>query len=131
MTTKKRVLIMEDNHDLAVEWRDAFELNQYSVALSSNGDEAAKYLASEKFDLVITDIFVKNGKGGLFLLTQLLKMGADAPPAIAVTGAFAHSNSSEEQNLFLEQAGRLGASANISKPFLPMELLLLADSLLA
>lgn len=128
MTDQRRVLIMEDNRALALEWKEAFELNQCDVVLCHTGEEAANYLEQETFDLVITDIFVdgEGERGGLYVLGQLIKMGKDAPPSIAVTGAFAHLDTQMGKNLFLSQASRLGASMKISKPFPPMELVLLA-----
>ena len=126
MIEKKRILIMEDNPDLAQEWKEAFELNECEVVLSFSGAEAKKFLELEKFDLVVTDLFVKGKRGGLFVLTQLTIMGVDAPPCIAVTGAFAHSDSVPGENLFLAQANRMGAAFSISKPFQPVELVMLA-----
>ena len=126
MTISKRILIMDDNKELAREWKEAFELNQCEVVLSHNGTEARKFLELEKFDLVITDLFVKGERGGLFVLSQLSQMGKNAPPSIAVTGSFAHSSSQMGKNLFLTQANRLGATASISKPFPALDLVLLA-----
>ncbi len=128
MNTVKRVLIMEDNHDLAVEWQQAFELNNCEVILSNNGGEAAEFLKSEKFDLVITDLFVKDGKGGLYLLSQLIKLRDEAPPVITVTGMHVNLNY-EQDNLFLEQAKKLGSSVQISKPVPALELVMIAHSL--
>ena len=128
MNAKKRILIMEDNHDLAVEWQQTFELNNCDVVLTSNGSEAADYLKAEQFDLVITDLFVKGGKGGLYVLSQLVKLGAKAPPAITITGMHAHMNY-EKDNLFLAQAKQLGSSVQISKPIPALELIMIAHSL--
>ena len=129
MAELKRVLIMEDNRPLAVEWRDAFALNNCQTVLCSNGDEAIEYLETETFDVVITDLFVKDGKGGLSVLAHLINMREKAPPAITVTGAYAHSDHHEEKNLFLAQANRLGSTATIAKPFPALELVMLALNL--
>lgn len=125
----KRILIVEDNTPLAMEWKAAFELNGAVVTICHNGDEGLMYLESHKFDLVITDMFVSEGSGGLHILLRLFKMGHSAPPAIAVTGARGSLSSSQERNVFLEQASRLGASANILKPFPAAELVRLAREL--
>ncbi len=126
---QKRVLIMEDNVGLALNWKQAFELNQCDVVLSHNGDEAARYLETEKFDLVITDLFVPNTNGGLHVLMKLFTMGRDAPPAIAVTGEILSTGDDYNANVFLEQASRLGAAKHLQKPFPVGELILVAQSL--
>ena len=129
MTDKKRVLIMEDNRNLALEWKNTFVLNQCDVEVTHNGEDARLFLELEHFDLVITDLFVEGRKGGLHVLSHLVGMGPDAPPSIAVTGSFAYSSRSAEQNLFLAQASRLGASVNLAKPFPAIELVSIARSL--
>lgn len=127
----KRILIMEDNTPLAMEWKTAFELNDAVVTICNNGDEGLVYLEKHKYDLVITDMFVNEGSGGLHILLKLFKMGASAPPAIAVTGAqsFSKSHKQKDHNVFLEQASRLGASAHILKPFPAGELVRIAREL--
>lgn len=127
---KKRILIMDDNAALAMEWRDVFELNQIDVEISHTAEEAVEYLDAESFDLVITDLFVKGSKGGLHVLAKLMKMGTEAPPAIAVTGSFVRADRNQsDENLFLRQARKLGSSATIQKPFPPIELVVLARKL--
>lgn len=126
----KRALIMEDDMTLAFEWRDAFALNHFNVTLTHNGEDAAAFLDRDVFDIVIVDLFVKSGSGGLFVISKLARMGQKAPPVIAVTGAGQFSHRSSEKNLFLKQAGNLGASATLEKPFLAAELLLAVDRLI-
>jgi len=126
---RKRVLIMEDNISLALEWKEAFELNQFDVVLCGNADEVISYLENESFDLVVTDIFIAGGKGGLHVLAKLSSMLEDAPPAITVTGARIISDNQSETNLFLAQAKRLGSTVNIEKPFPPKELVMIGNSL--
>ena len=125
----KRILIMEDNTPLAMEWKAAFELNGAVVTICNNGDEGLVCLDTYKFDLVITDMFVNEGSGGLHILLKLFKMGPSAPPAIAVTGARGTITSLQQHNVFLDQASRLGSSANILKPFPAAELVMLAREL--
>ena len=115
---------------LAFDWRDAFELNGYEVTLSYNGAEASAHLEHTAFDLVITDMFVKDGKGGLYVISKLVTMSSQAPPVIAVTGARSDVSIRKNTNSFLEQAQRLGASATIEKPFSTLDLVLLAKDLL-
>jgi len=125
---QKRVLIMEDNVGLALNWKLAFELNACEVVLSHSGDEAIDFLEAEKFDLVITDMFVPNKNGGLHVLMKLFTMGRDAPPAIAVTGEIHSMGDNYTTNVFLDQASRLGAAKHLQKPFPAGELVLMAHS---
>jgi len=124
----KHILIMEDDTALALDWKNAFELNGYEVTLSSDGEEAHALLQKNKFDLVITDLFVKEGIGGLHVLLKLYQIGKDAPPAIAVTGATGpRSGRGPDENIFLDQARKLGSVAEIQKPFPAGELVVLAQ----
>ena len=120
---------MEDNIALSFEWRDEFELNGHEVTLTHNGEDAIAHLDQTKFDLVVTDIFVNSGKGGLHVITKLHLMRDKAPPVIAVTGAKSGSSPTNRTNLFLRQAEKLGASAVLEKPFPVGELLFSAHNL--
>jgi len=123
----KHVLIMEDNALLANDWRGVFELNGHKVTLTHNGDAAIAHLETTEFDLVITDLFVPNAKGGLHVIGKLMTMKARMPPTIAVTGERRYTDDPKEKNYFLRQTKQLGVSATIEKPFAPAELLLMAD----
>ena len=125
----KHVLIMEDNVELALEWRDAFVLNENEVTLSYSGEDAIAHLDRTKFDLVVTDMFVPGQKGGLNVIGKILRMRFDAPPVIAVTGKRRHKDNKEDMNFFLKQVTSLGVSATLEKPFAPAELILLAHEI--
>ena len=125
----KHVLIMEDNMSLAFEWRDVFELNGHKVTLSHNGEDAIAHLDDTKFDLVVTDMFVPNQKGGLHILGKLMIMKTKAPPVIAVTGTKRYTESDDEKNFFLRQAEQFGTSETLEKPFAAGELVLIAEKI--
>lgn len=125
----KRVLIMEDNIGLAMEWASAFELNNCNVTLCSNVLDAVGFLENEVFDLVITDLFVGGEQGGLHLLRKLDLTKNVGVPTIAVTGAKIPQSKSRDKNVFLESARILGASEYIQKPFPAAELVLMAHKL--
>lgn len=127
----KRVLIMEDNALQALEWQQAFALNQFDATVTHNAEDAVVYLKKERFDIVITDLFVKGShKGGLSVLNAARRLSESSPPVIAVTGASLGHNHKHEKNLFLEQAATLGADAIMEKPFNALELVLLVQSML-
>jgi len=128
---KKRVLVMEDNLSLALNWKETLELNDCEVVLSHSGDEAAAHLEQESFDLVVTDFVASKQKDGLHVLTKLFAMGRKAPPAIAVTDAAVAAYGHEHVDIVLTQAARLGARASLQKPFNPGELMLLAHDVWA
>jgi len=118
---------MEDNTLLAHQWRSVFELNGHEVTLTHNGEDAVKLLKEEKFDLVVTDLFVPRARGGLHVVGQVLRMRRGAPPIIAVTGATRVKDEKDKTNFFLRQVEQLGVSATFEKPFPPAELLLKAE----
>ena len=125
----KHILIMEDNMQLALEWRDAFELNGDNVVLCFNGEDAISHLKDLRFDVIVLDMFIDGGKGGLHVIASMRGMRDKAPAIIAVTGAISGAYMTDSSNLFLTQAKNLGASATIQKPFLAAELVLAAHSI--
>ncbi len=114
---------------LALNWKEAFELNQCEVVICHNGVDAEIFLQNETFDLVITDLFVPNNKGGLHVLMTLLNMGRQAPPAIAVTGLLTSAYDSEDLSLFESRASRLGAALRFEKTIQAAELVVAAQNL--
>lgn len=127
----KRVLIMEDSVELAMDWRDALERNGYTVQLTYSGEEAIRALEKAAFDVVITDLFTNTKQGGLALIARLKTMGAKAPPVIAVTGAPNLVIQNADKSLFLGQAEKLGASYTFTKPVPAAELVVAADELIS
>jgi len=123
----KHILIMEDNALLAHDWGAMFELNGHKVTLTHNGTDAVTHLKKTKFDLVITDIFVPNEKGGLHVVGEILRMRRGAPPIIAVTGIKRFKDDAETTNFFLRQVEQLGVSSTIEKPFAAADLLVKAQ----
>lgn len=110
---------MEDRADLAELWIEAFELNGCQVLHCLNATVAIDALETQRFDLIVTDMFVPGDKGGLHLLAKLATL-RNAPPVIAVTGApgpLTTASDSNQVNFFLAQAQRLGAMATLEKPF--------------
>ena len=79
-----RVLIADDEEDLAAVWRKALELEGHEVTTCHDGDKAARLIDTQHYDLVITDI-VMPGKNG-FLLTKFAAMTNNGTYVIAVSG---------------------------------------------
>ncbi len=104
---KKRILVVDD--ELSV--REFFEIllkkEGYDIVLAKDGRDALEYLRVEKFDLVITDLQMKD-MDGMSLLRESKKLDADLP-VIMIT-AFATMDSAVA-------AMKEGAFDYISKPF--------------
>ena len=129
MSNMKRVLIMEDNLALGLEWVSAFELNQCEATLCDNVSDAFDFLEAGNFDLLVTDLFVNEEQGGLHLLRRVATLEGKSPPIIAVTGAVIPNRNEMDRNLFLESARILGATNYIQKPFPSGELVLMAHEI--
>lgn len=116
---------------LALDWKVAFETNGYRTTLCFDGTTACEHLENTMFDLVITDMFVNEGRGGLHVIGTLISLKHKAPPVVAVTGKKRFSRyAADSSNYFLDQAHRLGATASIEKPFTALELVQVAETLL-
>ncbi|MGA0164446.1 MAG: sigma-54-dependent transcriptional regulator [Bdellovibrionota bacterium] len=104
---KKRVLVVDD--ELSV--REFFEIllkkEGFDVVLAEDGRDAFENLKNEKFDLVITDLQMKD-MDGMSLLRESKKLDADLP-VIMIT-AFATMDSAVA-------AMKEGAFDYVSKPF--------------
>jgi CheY-like chemotaxis protein len=64
MTTKRSILIVDDEFGLAEMLRDMLSDSGYEVALAINGRLALEILAEGKVDLVLTDLMMPVMDGG-------------------------------------------------------------------
>jgi|WetSurMetagenome_2_1015567.scaffolds.fasta_scaffold654675_1 DNA-binding response OmpR family regulator len=53
---KRKVLVVEDDDSIRFLLRDLLQLHRHDVYLASDGENALKYLQSENFDLLMTDL---------------------------------------------------------------------------
>ncbi len=118
----KRVLIMEADLPLALDWKRTFELNKCEVVVTSNAYDALTVLETETFDLVVTDLVLPERKGLIQLLGKLFMMGKTAPAAIAIVGSENKALDGAYVDILVQQANRLGASVGLQAPFPPGEL---------
>jgi CheY-like chemotaxis protein len=72
MNPEKRLLIVDDEETLTYSLYQTFikSPEMYEVVTAASGDEAVEKLASDRFDLVLTDIKMP-GMDGLALLAQI------------------------------------------------------------
>lgn len=111
----KRVLILEDEWELASVWQAALEKLGYCVNHEVSVDRALEAIAAFSFDLIITDILIRDSdnkigsKGGLSLLSHLALNVNPRPKTIAVSGA-------SPQIRVLDHAALLKADRTLNKP---------------
>lgn len=101
------ILVADDEQDLREMIAETLELYGAKITQAENGKKAAELVASQKFDLVISDIRMPGGDGVLFLL-EVRKLDPKMPPFVFISG---FSDLSEND------AYEKGAQAFFHKPF--------------
>lgn len=115
-----RILIVEDNEDLAFGLRTNLEVQGYEVALAADGPAGLSRASQERFDLLVLDLMLP-GMGGIDVLKELRKNDARTPVLILT----AKGNEVDKVTGL-----RLGADDYVTKPFGLMELLARVEALL-
>ena len=108
----KRILIVDDETNVRLNFRTALETEGYEVFAVSSGEEAVQSLAERTFALAILDIRMP-GMGGLELLAKMRESGIKVP-AMIVTAY------SDVPNAV--KAMKLGAIDFLQKPLRPEDL---------
>ncbi|AHD08362.1 response regulator transcription factor [Phaeobacter gallaeciensis] len=128
------ILVLEDDEIFASLLQDSLEQAGHFPITCEDATETIAQYHEYSFDLVITDLIVKKDNravpdGGVMVISFLQGLARDGykiPPIIAMSGA--------TQRRGLEQllvtSKDLGATATLTKPFEPTELLTLIDQLL-
>ena len=75
---KKRLLIVEDEKNLCLLYREELTKAGYKVTAVSDADTALEKMKKQTFDLIITDIRMP-GKNGIELITQIMALRKDIP----------------------------------------------------
>jgi two-component system, OmpR family, alkaline phosphatase synthesis response regulator PhoP len=115
-----RVLIVEDNHDLAFGLRNNLEIEGYLVDVAADGPAGLAAARRVQPDLVVLDLMLP-GMDGYRVLRQLRDEGL-AMPVLILTAR------GEEADKVL--GFRLGADDYVTKPFGVLELLARIEALL-
>lgn len=110
----KKILLMEDDSDLAETLKELLESKNYDVTLVTNGIEASEASYETKFNLYVFDINVPQFDG-LELLDAL--RGANDTTETIFISAFIDLET-------IAKAFKVGANDYIKKPFYPEELLI-------
>ena len=115
-----RVLIVEDNHDLAFGLRNNLEIEGYAVDVAADGPSGLASARATRPDLVVLDLMLP-GIDGYRVLRQLRDDGLTMPVLILTAKG-------EEADKV--QGFRLGADDYVTKPFGVLELLARVQALL-
>jgi DNA-binding response OmpR family regulator len=115
-----RVLIVEDNHDLAFGLRNNLEIEGYGVDVASDGPSGLAAARQLRPDLIVLDLMLP-GMDGYRVLRQLRDDGLTMPVLILT----ARGEEADKVRGF-----RLGADDYVTKPFGLMELLARVEALL-
>lgn len=107
-----RILIVEDDRDLAFGLSDDLQVEGYEVEVVSDGETAIKRAHEDRWDLILLDIMLPNKDG--FEVCRQLRHSAVRTPIIMLTARAQEA----EKILGLE----IGADDYITKPFNPREL---------
>lgn len=107
-----RILIVEDEADIAQALRDDLQLEGYEVEVARDGHSAVSLGTAQAWDLILLDVMLP-GRDGFEVCRELRRAGAGAP--IVFLTARTHE---AEKVLGLD----LGAADYITKPFSPREL---------
>jgi CheY-like chemotaxis protein len=109
-----KILVIDDNDILREYIRFVLESDGYSVDESADGDEGLSQFSTNKYAVVITDMFMP-GKDGYETIHALKILNPDIH-IIAMSGMDMHDHCYETTNIFK-------ADAMLSKPFTGKELL--------
>jgi CheY-like chemotaxis protein len=101
-----RVLVVDDDAAVRDLVAAMLETGGYRVAVASNGREALSLLASEGFEVIVTDLVMPEQEG--IETIKLIRRDYPAVKVIAMSGAFGGD--------YLRIAGYLGAHGTIAKP---------------
>ena len=120
MTKVYRILLVEDEADLAELIKINLELDGYKVSVAVHGAVAIQRLKSESFDLVIMDIMMPSMDG--ITATQHISLTNNDIPIMILSA----SNSSKDRIAGL----KAGADDYMSKPFELEEMMLRVQKLI-
>ena len=119
-TRMTRILVVEDERDLALGIRANLEVEGYEVVVAHSGEEALEQLRTSEVQLVLLDLMLP-GISGYDVLAELRRQDATLPVLIL---------SARGEEVDKVRGFRTGADDYLTKPFGVMELLVRIESLL-
>ena len=115
-----RILVVEDNADLATGLRNNLEIEGYDVAVAHDGVEGLSAFSATTPDLVVLDLMLPSMDGHR-VLREIRRTGSSVPVLVLTAR-------SEEADKV--RGLRLGADDYVTKPFGVLELLARVEALL-
>jgi CheY-like chemotaxis protein len=115
-----QILVIDDESSVADALRMILEDEGYSVALAATGSDGIELARRTSFNLIITDLRLPD-MTGLDVLRAALAADSRRPVILITAQATPE---------ILDEARSLGASAALSKPFLPSDILRLVIDIL-
>jgi DNA-binding response OmpR family regulator len=115
-----RILVIEDEHNLALGLRTNLEVEGHEVDVAPDGEAALAAIADRKPDLVILDLMLP-GIDGYQVLERVRRSGNDVPVLIL---------SARSEEIDKVRGFRGGADDYVTKPFGVMELMLRVRAML-
>jgi len=109
----KRILVIEDNEDIALVVATTLKLRNYEVLTATDGVQGMKMAFSTAFDLIILDILLPELDG--YQVLQKLKSNPQTEN-VPIALFSAHVNEQERRH-----ALQAGAAAVLLKPFEPRQ----------
>ena len=119
MSTKKKVLLVEDDTNLGNLLQDSLEIKNYDVVLKRNGEDAFNDFKVNKYDMCILDVMMPK-KDGFTLAKDIRRMNANVPIIFLTAKAL------KEDTI---EGLKLGADDYITKPFSMEELTLRMENI--
>ena len=119
MTTKKSILIIEDDSDLAAITADMLCSYGYETKIAASCGEAFEILAKEQFKLLLMDINLPDGNG--FEICKELRLMSKVPVI------FASARTSEDDKI---RGFEMGGDDYLAKPYSLRELLARVNALM-
>lgn len=118
-TTKRKVLLVEDDTNLGDLLQDSLEMKNYDVVLKRNGEEGYTEFKANKYDMCILDVMMPK-KDGFTLAKDIRRLNANVPVI------FLTAKSMKEDTI---EGLKIGADDYISKPFAMDELTLRMENI--
>jgi CheY-like chemotaxis protein len=114
------ILVIDDDRAVLSTVKLLLERAAHAVEAVDNSQAGLRLLESQRFDLLVVDIFMPGMDG--FETMRLVHQSRPEMPVIVMSGQEFRS-ASERGPDFLHMATKLGAISSLQKPFRPHELL--------
>lgn len=111
------ILVVDNDEQYPAMLAKMLRKNNHIVAIANDGEGALHFCKMEKFDLIITDIFMPV-MDGLELIMNLTELSLKIP-VIAISGG----SRVYSCNTALSHAITFGATVSLAKPFTELQLL--------